>query len=88
MSMKRITITIPPDVLAAAEAAAAAEGVSVSAWLSRAAAHSALIAQGLAAAAEVFEKIGWPTAEDDAEVDRVLDRATARGSAAATHEVA
>lgn len=76
--MRRITITIPPEILAGAEAEAARQGVSVSAFLSQAAERAVRVADGLAAAAEVFDEIGWPTAEEFAEVDRVLDRAVAR----------
>lgn len=80
--MRRVTITIPPEVLEAAEAQASREKISVSAFLSRAAAHAVTLAQGRAAAAEVFDEIGWPTPEERAETDRVLDRAVARQAVA------
>ncbi|EFL23481.1 hypothetical protein SSOG_03195 [Streptomyces himastatinicus ATCC 53653] len=49
MSLERVTITIPSETLSAAKEAADREGVSVSAWLSRAAERAAKIEAGLIA---------------------------------------
>lgn len=77
--MRRITITIPPDVLAGAEEQAEREGLSVSAWLSQAAAREVRRAAGLVAAAELLDEIdGWPTVAEAAELDREFDTALAR----------
>lgn len=81
MSLRRVTITIPPDVLAAAEAEAQRQGLSVSAWLSRAADHAARLAQGQAAALEVFTEIGPPSEAELEQARAVLQRAAARQAA-------
>jgi hypothetical protein len=78
MSMKRITITIPHDVLEAAEAEAKRRGLSVSAWLSQAAERAARLAEGQAAAIQVFAEIGPPNEAELAEARAVLERAAAR----------
>jgi len=76
--MERITITIPHDVLAAAEAEAQRRGMSVSAWLSQAAERAARLAEGHAAAIQVFAEIGPPNEVELAEARAVLERAAAR----------
>jgi hypothetical protein len=48
----KLAITVDPDVHAQVIAAAAAEGVSVSAWMTRAARRALLVRDGLAAVAE------------------------------------
>ncbi|AXI77545.1 hypothetical protein [Peterkaempfera bronchialis] len=76
MSLERVTITIPSETLADARAAAEREGLSVSAWLSRAAERAAKIQAGLAAAEEVLAEIGPPTPEQQAWVDAVMESVT------------
>ncbi|MFJ1992553.1 hypothetical protein [Streptomyces asiaticus] len=76
MSLERVTITIPSETLSAAKEAADREGMSVSAWLSRAAERAAKIEAGLIAAEEVLAEIGPPTPEEQAWVDEFMDTAT------------
>ncbi|MCQ8834824.1 hypothetical protein [Streptomyces malaysiensis] len=77
MSLERVTITIPGETpLSAAEEAANREGMSVSAWLSRAAERAAKIEAGLIAAEEVLTETGPPTAEARAWVDAFMDTVT------------
>ncbi|MGW2224079.1 hypothetical protein [Streptomyces formicae] len=76
MSLERVTITIPSETLEAAKSAAEREGLSVSAWLSRAAEHAAKIEAGLAAAEEAMAHLDAPTPEEQEWVDAVMDDAT------------
>lgn len=76
MSLERVTITIPSETLSAAKEAADREGMSVSAWLSRAAERAAKIEAGLIAAEEVLVEIGPPTPEEQAWVDEFMDTVT------------
>ncbi len=48
----KLAITVDPDVYAQVVAAAAADGVSVSAWMTAAARRALLLREGLAAVAE------------------------------------
>lgn len=73
MSLERVTITIPSETLNAAKEAADREGMSVSAWLSRAAERAAKIEAGLIAAEEVLAEIGPPTPEEQAWVDEFME---------------
>lgn len=79
MSLERVTITIPSDTLDAVKDAADREGLSVSAWLSRAAERAAKIEAGLAAAEEVIAQLPPPTPEEQARVDRFMDKVTQPG---------
>ncbi|GAA2931365.1 hypothetical protein GCM10020221_28960 [Streptomyces thioluteus] len=91
MSLERVTITIPSETLSAAKEAADREGLSVSAWLSRAAERAAKIEAGLAAAEEVLAEIGPPTPEEQTWVDdfmNVVTRPATDGSGASGREVA
>ncbi|WP_127356742.1 hypothetical protein [Actinacidiphila soli] len=91
MSLERVTITIPSEILSAAKEAAEREGLSVSAWLSRAAEHAAKIEAGLAEAEVVLAEIGPPTPEEQAWVDGFMELVTqpATGvSAASEHNAA
>ncbi|WP_063735762.1 hypothetical protein [Streptomyces sp. RTd22] len=76
MSLERVTITIPSETLSAAKEAADREGMSVSAWLSRAAERAAKIEAGLVAAEEVLAELGPPTREEQAWVDEFMDAVT------------
>ncbi|WP_155058406.1 ribbon-helix-helix domain-containing protein [Streptomyces blattellae] len=88
MSLERVTITIPGETLEAVKTAAEREGLSVSAWLSRAAERAAKIEAGLAAAEEAMAYVDPPTPEERAWVHAVMDDATrpaddcSRGAAA------
>ncbi|MGP3943030.1 hypothetical protein [Streptomyces sp. 6N106] len=91
MSLERVTITIPSETLSAAKDAADREGMSVSAWLSRAAERAAKIEAGLIAAEEVLAEIGRPTPEEQAWVDEFMDTVTrpvADDSSGADHHAA
>ncbi|MDW4907404.1 ribbon-helix-helix protein, CopG family [Streptomyces sp. ADMS] len=76
MSLERVTITIPSETLEAVRSAAEREGLSVSAWLSRAAEHAAKIEAGLASAEEAMAHLPPPTPEEQAWVDAVMEDAT------------
>ncbi|GHJ31137.1 hypothetical protein TPA0910_55700 [Streptomyces hygroscopicus subsp. sporocinereus] len=76
MSLERVTITIPSETLSAAKEAADREGMSVSAWLSRAAERAAKIEAGLIAAEGVLAEVDPPTPEEQAWVDAFMDTVT------------
>ncbi|MFJ8665420.1 hypothetical protein [Streptomyces sp. NPDC093600] len=76
MSLERVTITIPGETLEAAKIAAEREGLSVSAWLSRAAERAAKIEAGLAAAEEAMAGFPPPTPEEQAVVDEFMELVT------------
>jgi hypothetical protein len=78
MGLRRNHHHHPPDVVTAAEAEAQRQGLSVSAWLSRAADHAARLAQGQAAAIEVLTEIGPPSEAELEQARAVLQRAAAR----------
>ncbi|MFC8915696.1 hypothetical protein ACFT5C_07980 [Streptomyces sp. NPDC057116] len=91
MSLERVTITIPSETLEAVRQAAERDGLSVSAWLSRAAEKAAKIEAGLAAAEEVLTELGPPTPEEQAWVDSVMDLVTCPGimdTSATDHDAA
>jgi hypothetical protein len=68
----KLAITVDPDVHARVVAAAAAEGVSVSAWITAAARHALKLRDGLAAVAEWEAEHGEFTREElDAARQRV-----------------
>ena len=60
----KLAITVDPDVHARIVAAAAAEGVSVSAWLTEAARRALIVRDGLAAVAEWEAEHGALTPEE------------------------
>lgn len=60
----KLAITVDPDVHAGVVAAAAAEGVSVSAWITAAARHALRLREGLAAVAEWEAEHGEFTREE------------------------
>lgn len=66
----KIAITVDADVHAQVVAAAAAEGVSVSAWMTAAARRALLVRDGLAAVAEWEAEHGAFTREELAEARR------------------
>jgi len=81
----KLAITVDPDVHAQIVAAAAAEGVSVSAWMTEAARRALIVRDGLAAVAEWEAEHGAFTPEeleaarrravtgDQADIRRLLD---------------
>jgi len=60
----KLAITVDPDVHARVVAAAAADGVSVSAWMTEAARHALRLRDGLAAVAEWEAEHGAFTREE------------------------
>lgn len=75
----KLAITVDPVVHAGVIAAARAEGVSVSAWMTEAARRALLIRDGLAAVAEWEARHGRFTAEElDAARDRLEGRTRRR----------
>jgi predicted transcriptional regulator len=81
MTARKFTISLPEDTDGAVREAAEAEGLSVSAWLAKAARHAiaerAALVDGLAAIAEYEAEHGpiTTTTEDDAWVQKVLTSA-------------
>lgn len=77
MPVKKLSVAL--DDAVATEVAVAAEraGVSVSAWLNRAAEHELAIESGLRAVRDWEAEHGQLTAEELAEADAVLDHAVA-----------
>ena len=71
------SVSIPPEVDAAIVAAAAAEGLTYSAWLARAALREIKIRDGLAAMAEYQDEYGAFTAEELAEAEAWVRKALA-----------
>jgi hypothetical protein len=75
----KLAITVDPVVHAGIVAAAAADGVSVSAWMTEAARRALVVRDGLAGVAEWEARHGRFTAEElDAARDR-LERRARRG---------
>ena len=60
----KLAITVAPDVHAQINAAAAAEGLSVSAWMTAAARRALIVRDGLAAVAEWEAEHGALTGEE------------------------
>jgi hypothetical protein len=77
----KVAITIDPDVHAGVVAAAKAEGVSVSAWLTDAARLALKVRDGLAAVAEWEAEHGAFTPEEIAAARRRVTRQAARKTA-------
>ena len=71
----KLAITVDPEVYAQLLAAAAEEGVSVSAWMTDAARRALLVRDGLAAVAEWEAQHGAFTDSELAEVRRLADHA-------------
>ncbi|HET6630313.1 MAG TPA: hypothetical protein VFG91_11115 [Woeseiaceae bacterium] len=71
--MKKLSIALDERVAAAASASAEREGLSLSAWLNRAAENAIAIEEGLAAVAEWEAEHGAFTASELAAADAVLD---------------
>jgi hypothetical protein len=69
------SLSFPEDVFAELEAEAAAQGISVSALVTRAAQDAMIRERGLRAVAEWEAENGAFTEEELAEADRILDEA-------------
>ncbi|WP_250285531.1 MULTISPECIES: hypothetical protein [unclassified Frankia] len=74
MAVAKVSVSLDERVLTAARAAAAAEGVSLSSWISRLIDHHIGIQEGLAAVRE-YEAEHGPIPEDALRrADEILDR--------------
>lgn len=73
-TVKKISVALEPDVAQAAARAAERDGMSLSAWLNRAAEHELAIDAGLAAVREYEEEFGAFTEAERTEARRTLDR--------------
>jgi hypothetical protein len=74
MSVVKRSVSLDAAVAAAAEAAAAEDGVSFSAWLSDAAEQRLRVREGLRGVAEWEAEAGALTAEERAAGEALLDR--------------
>ena len=77
MTVKKLSIALEGTVAAQAALAAETAGMSVSAWLNRAAENQLAIEAGLAAVQEWETEHGELTAEELAAADTLLDRVDA-----------
>ena len=75
MGVKKLSIALDERVAEAAAASAERHGLSLSAWLNRAAQSALAVEGGLAAVAEWEAEHGAFTAEEIAAADAVLDAA-------------
>jgi hypothetical protein len=74
VTVKKLSVALDERVAEQVASEAGAEGISVSAWLNRAAENALKITRGLRAVAEVEAEIGPFTDEDRAWADEQLDR--------------
>jgi hypothetical protein len=79
MAVVKRSVSIDAEVAAAAEEAAAEDGVSFSAWLSEAAHRQLLVREGLRGVAEWEEAAGALTPDELAAGEIVLDRLVSGG---------
>jgi hypothetical protein len=75
MGVKKLSIALDERVAEAAAASAERHGLSLSAWLNRAAQNALAVEYGLAAVAEWEAEHGAFTAEEIAAADAILDAA-------------
>jgi len=80
MSVVKRSVSIDSEVAAAAEQAAAEEGVSFSTWLSQAAERQLLVREGLRGVAEWEQATGSLTPDEVAAGELLLDRILASGA--------
>lgn len=74
MSVRKLSVALEEHVAEAAAASAERHGLSLSAWLNRAAENALAVEDGLAAVAEWEAEQGALTAEELAAADAALDR--------------
>ena len=79
MGVRKLSVALEAQVAKSAVASAARQGLSFSAWLSRAAESALAVEDGLFAVAEWEAEHGGFSPEELAAADAVLDRARARG---------
>ncbi len=80
MAVVKRSVSIDAEVAAAAEKAAAEDGVSFSAWLSEAAHRQLLVREGLRGVAEWEEAAGALTSSELAAGETLLDRLVSGGT--------
>jgi hypothetical protein len=80
MGVVKRSVSLDPEVAAAAEEAAAEDGVSFSAWLSEAAEQRLRVRQGLRGVAEWEAGAGALSAEERAAGEALLDRLLSGGT--------
>lgn len=80
MAVVKRSVSLDTEVAAAAEKAAAEEGVSFSAWLSEAAHRQLLVREGLRGVAEWENAAGALTADERAAGEILLDRLLSGGT--------
>ena len=73
MAVKKLSVAIDEDIAASAAALAEAEGLSLSAWMNRAAADALALERGLAGVRAWEADNGALTADELEAADRVLD---------------
>jgi hypothetical protein len=78
MSVRKLSVALDETIAASASKAARSEGVSLSAWLSRAAEHELALERGRAAVAVWEHEHGPLTNEELRDADAVLDRLLGR----------
>ncbi len=81
MPVVKRSVSLSPSVVERAEKAAAAEGLSLSAWIDRTLDHHLGIREGLEAVAEYEAEHGAFTPEELAEGRRILNESLARSAA-------
>jgi hypothetical protein len=74
MTVHKISISLDDQAYRAARAAAKRDGLSLSAWLSRAAMHAAVIEDGLQAVAEFEAEYGPIPEEDRREAEALFEK--------------
>jgi hypothetical protein len=74
MGVVKRSVSIASDVASAAEQAAAADGVSFSAWLSEAAERRLRVREGMRGVSDWEDEAGKLTAEERAAGEALLDR--------------
>lgn len=84
MAVTKLSVALDARVAVAARAAAARDGMSLSAWLSRAAEQAVRIDEGLRAVSEWETESSRITTEERAAADSLLDAIAARQRAAAS----
>ncbi len=73
MTVKKLSVALEEDVAAAAAASAEAAGLSLSAWMNRAASDALVVERGLAGVRAWEAENGELTDAELADADRVLD---------------
>lgn len=78
MTVRKLSVALDPSVADAAADAADREGISLSAWLSRAAARALLVERGLEAVRAWERDNGSLTDAELSDADKVLNRILSR----------